>query len=221
MGSVKSISKTEQRLIVQTPHRCRLAALIMMLTGLRTGELLALSWSDIDLDSKRLNVCKHAVKTSPNCYQIMPGTKTGKTRFVNIPDNMCIYLRSEMKNAKSPIVFPKTDGSYNTPSSWSSAWKSYMNTINHYYSDSGASKFNPHGYPKLIHINPHQLRHTYATLLYVSGTDALIASKLMGHSSVQITLDIYTHLAEEFKSLDISNFNCYLNSDLCQNEIFS
>lgn len=89
-----------------------------------------------------------------------------------------------------------------------------MNHLNWHYADCPGSKFDPNGYPKMLTIKPHQLRHTYATLLYLSGTDPLTASKLLGHSSVQLTLDIYTHLDEQYKTLDITNFNNFLENDL-------
>lgn len=192
----------------------------MMFTGLRTGELLALEWSDVDLVSKRIHVHRHTVKISSNQFISEEGTKTGKTRFVTIPDNMCTYLANEKKKSTSIYVFPKTDGTMNTPSSFKSAWNSYINTLN--FEDyrrnfnGEISKFDPKGYPKNIKINPHQLRHTYATLLYISKTDPLTASKLLGHSSVQLTLDIYTDLETQYKTLDISNFNSYLSNDLCR-----
>lgn len=217
---VSDISKTEQLLIINTPHRCRIAALIMMFMGLRTNELLALRWKNIDLIEKKAYICERAVKDDFNSYIISPDTKNGKSRYVTIPDNLCKLFANELKTAKSEYVFPRTDGTLHTPSSWKSAWRSYMNTINHSYynhiQNTNLSIHNPKGYPRLIDIKPHQLRHTYATLLYVSGTNVLVASKLLGHSSVQITLDIYTHLDEEYKTLDISNFNSYLSNDLCR-----
>ena len=213
---VQAISKTEQVLILNTPHRCRTAALLMMLMGLRTSEMLALEWKNIDFIDKRAYICKHAVKTSPNSYEIKPGTKTGGSRYVTIPDNLCQYLLNERKKSRSKFVFPKTDGKMNTPSSWRSVWKSFIGALSFNFTEQTQSKYCPKGYPKVIDINPHQLRHTYATLLYVSGTDPLTASKLLGHASVQITLDIYTHLDEQYKTLDISNFNNYLTTDLCK-----
>ena len=63
-------------------------------------------------------------------------------------------------------------------------------------------------------FNAHQLRHTYATLLYISGVDVKTASQLLGHSSITITLDIYTHLEKQFQTLNIQKFDNYIKSDL-------
>lgn len=211
---VNGITKVEQNLIINTMHRCRIAALIMMLMGLRTSEMLALQWRNIDFDSKRAYIGERASRVSSNRYQVKAGNKRADFRYVTIPDNLCSYLYKEMKNAKSNLVFPKTDGTLNTPSSWRSAWTSYNNTLSYNYCKQTQSKYSPKGYPKLIEIDAHQLRHTYATLLYLSGMDALAASKLLGHKSVKTTLDIYTDLDTEFEAIDISNFNEYLSSDL-------
>ena len=91
-----------------------------------------------------------------------------------------------------------------TASSFDSAWKSFNNALNYaYYIKCGGdtNQFDPHGDPKQISIKCHQLRHTYAILLYLSKTDMFLASKLMGHASVQITLDIYTDLDNKYQAL--------------------
>lgn len=218
---IKAISKEEQELILETSHRCQIPALLMMLTGLRVSEVLALEWNDIDFKNKIIYVRKHVVHVSTNKYEIRSGTKNGKSRCVTVPDNLCSFLYLKKADSKSSLIFSKTDGNLNTPSSWKSAWRGYINSLNweSYKKNLGEkeniSKFDPKGYPKTIKIHPHQLRHTYATLLYFAKVDPLTASKLLGHSTVQLTLDTYTHLDNEYKKLDISNFNDYLSSDLC------
>ena len=76
-------------------------------------------------------------------------------------------------------------------------------------------KYSPTKTPQFIsRFTPHQLRHTYATLLYVSGVDVLTASQLLGHSNITTTLAIYTHLDKKFKELNIKKFDNYIKSDL-------
>ena len=210
---VKAISTDLQELIRTTPHRCQLAALIMMYMGLRRGEVIALEWSDFDFEKKTVHVCKHAVQISANQFQIYPGTKNGKCRYITVPDDMIDFLYKTYIKAPTSKVFTQTNGNLHTPSSFASVWRSYNNELNYVkatQNNGSVSKFDPKGYDKSFKINPHQLRHTYATLLYLSGTDMLTASKLMGHSSVTLTLDIYTHLDEEYKQPSIEKFNEYL-----------
>lgn len=220
-NEVDAIGREEQELILTIPHRCQLAALLMMLAGLRTSEVLALEWNDIDFDNKVIYIWHHTQKVDTNKFEVKYATKNKKTRYVTIPDSLCAFLFTQKPQSKSSLVFPKTDGTLHTPSSWNSAWRGYINSLNweaykKKYSDcKSISKFDPKGYPKTIKIAPHQLRHTYASLLYFSKVDPLTGSKLLGHATVEFTLNTYTHLDEEHKRLDISNFNDYLSSDLC------
>ena len=55
-----------------------------------------------------------------------------------------------------------------------------------------------------------ELSSTWSTMLYFAGVDILTASKLMGHSNVRITLEIYTHLDERYKQLNIDKYNQYI-----------
>ncbi len=63
-------------------------------------------------------------------------------------------------------------------------------------------------------ITAHYLRHTYATLLYLSGVDVLTASKLLGHANVKTTITIYTHLDELMKSKSVDKLDNYLSLSL-------
>lgn len=60
-------------------------------------------------------------------------------------------------------------------------------------------------------LHPHMLRHTYATTLYRAGVDLRTAQKLMGHSSIQVTADIYTHLEQEDSLHVADKLNEYLS----------
>lgn len=63
-------------------------------------------------------------------------------------------------------------------------------------------------------ITAHYLRHTYATLLYLSGVDVLTAAKLLGHSNVKTTIAIYTHLDDLMLSKSVDKLDSYLSSSL-------
>lgn len=216
------LSKRQQELVMIVEHRTKTAAIIMMMCGLRLGEVLALKWDDIDFKNKKISLTKSAEQISPNQYEITPHTKNGKDRYVPIPDNIINYLKNQCKEAESYLICPKTDGNLQTPSSYKQMWNSYQKEINYQEykfkqiqnNENINSKFSPNGVPKVIDsFTAHQLRHTYCTLLYFSGVDAVTASKLMGHSSIEITLKIYTHLDEQFKQYNISKFNNYLKQN--------
>ncbi|MDD6489305.1 MAG: site-specific integrase [Clostridia bacterium] len=214
----RALTCVEQQLIATTPHKCKTAALIMMLCGLRAGELLALQWSDVDLYNQVIQVHHRVQRTAPNEFTVTNGTKNGKCRKVPIPIDLSMYLQKVKNNCKSIYVCPKQDGNLHTPSSWKSAWKSYWLELNLAAFGGNRNKFDSKGVPIVLdNITPHMLRHTYATLLYKSGVDVLVASKLMGHSNVQITLDIYTHLDEENVDKNIQCLNDYLKDNFHHN----
>lgn len=74
------------------------------------------------------------------------------------------------------------------------------------------SKFDPvrRGGHVIQEFTPHQLRHTYCSMLYDAGVDVLTAKELMGHEDVQTTLGIYTHLSKARKAKSIESLNEYL-----------
>lgn len=206
----RALTKEEQRWIVETPHRAQTAAMIMMYAGLRRGELTALTWNDIDLDNKTITVNKSYNFRTRQVKS--PKTKSGY-RTVFIPDILCEYLKNVKKN--NILVFPASSGKIMSSTAWKRLWESYMLDLDIKY---GRSVKKQSKYAPMKHIysiqtfTPHCLRHTYCTLLYESGVDILVAKELMGHSDIQTTLDIYTHLSQEHKVKDIDKLNTMLSN---------
>lgn len=220
---VSPITSEQQQLVIDVDHRGKIAAVIMMFMGLRTGELLALEWNDVDLDKLQVSVNKRLQKVDGNKYILSEGTKNGENRFVSIPENLGAWLSKQKSIAKSYLVCPNRSGELNTPTQWKRLWESYQNAINYYcYTQKCKSLdikpekiFSPNKIPRVVSsFNPHQLRHTYATMLYISGVDTLTARELLGHSNIETTLKIYTHLDKKFKQLNITKFDNYIKSDL-------
>ncbi len=227
---VSAITPEQQQLVIDVEHRAQIAAVIMMFMGLRTGEVLALEWDDIDLQNYKVTINKRTQRINTNKYVIVPGTKNGKNRYVSIPANLSDWLNKQKVTATSYLVMPNKQGELNSPTQWKRLWETYQYDINYYcYVKKCKSqnkpyhkKYYPHGIPRVINkFNPHQLRHTYATLLYFSGVDVLTASELLGHSNISTTLKIYTHLDKEFKQLNITKFNNYIKRDLDINKIIN
>ena len=63
---------------------------------------------------------------------------------------------------------------------------------------------------RIPNITAHWLRHTYATLLYLSGVDILTAKEQLGHADIQTTLNIYTHLDTIYKQKQVLKLDEYL-----------
>lgn len=203
----RALTDVEQKLIVKTSHRARIGALIMMLAGLRRGELIPLTWDDVDLDNLSICINKSVEEKKGNRFDIKSGTKNGKWgRLIKIPLDLAIQIQEAKKNSKSRYICCKCDGNMHTPTSWKQMWNSYINTI---------IKKNPEATNTGIgDITAHYLRHTYATLLYISGVDVITASELMGHSNIKTTLAIYTHLKETTVLKSVDKFDDYVTKTL-------
>jgi len=220
---IEAINEYQISVITEFDNKTQLAALIMMFMGLRTGELLALRWRDFDFDNNIVSINKRCSRVSGNRFEVKPGTKNGKCREVPVPSSIHDWLECKWLQATTELVFPNKDGGLHTPTSWKRCWSTYQNDLNyHVYCEKciekgikAKSKFCPTGIPDMnVSFNAHQLRHTYATLLYLSRVDVLTAKELMGHSNIQTTLGIYTHLDEKFKKINIVQFDDYIKKEL-------
>lgn len=107
----RALTLTEQKLIICTPHRARIGALVMMLAGLRRGELIPFTWDDIDLNNFRISVTKSVEEKQPNRFVEKNGTKDGKWgRMIDIPVDLAIELEEAKENATSKYVCCKANG---------------------------------------------------------------------------------------------------------------
>lgn len=206
----RALTATEQGLIISTPHRARVGALVMMLAGLRRGELIPLTWDDIDLDNLKISVTKSAESRNSNRLTVKSGTKTSWGRVVDITLDLALVLQDAKAHARSKYVCPKTDGEMHTLMSWRRMWSSYIKAL---CKAPGAEQTSIH------EITAHYLRHTYATLLYLSGVDVLTAAKLLGHSNVKTTIAIYTHLDDLMLSKSVDKLDSYLSSALFRSPV--
>ena len=195
----RALSDSEQKTILAVEHRGKLPAMIMMYAGLRRGELLALTWNDIDLNNRTITITKSA-EVLNNQINIKDGAKTkSSVRVVNIPSALSEYLVDCKAKATSDIVCCSAKGAYMSLTAWRRMWQSYIHALQE-------------ANPLMPDFTPHWLRHTYATILYHAGVDVLTAKELLGHSKIQTTLDIYTHLDSQFKSKNIDKLDSFLDA---------
>ena len=206
------IGETERKLILDTctGHRMGIPALIMLYTGIRKGELIALTWNDIDLDAERLSVNKAATFHNNTVSIKTPKTKSG-LRTVPIPKLIIPMVRATKEAAESEQVCPSVKGELMTHTAYNSAWNSYLHFLNLKAGGRDASRSNPK-VQAIEAFTAHQLRHTYATMLYDAGVDIKSAQKFLGHSNIQVTLKIYTHLSEGKEQAAVEALNQFLGA---------
>ncbi len=164
--------------IVQDPENVGYSAVAFeMETGLRAGELLALKWSDIELDRCRMKV--HATIINPQytnqaSYQDSAKSKSSNRILPLTPKAVAILKRLKMKRTTEWVF--EQDGKRYTYQKLTYQTKKLCREAGIKY----------HG--------EHVFRHTFATNCYYKGIDIKILSRMMGHSSVQVTYNIYVNL---------------------------
>lgn len=164
---------------------------LMSYTGLRQGEALALKWSDIDFENKKITVDKTAARIKEKQTLQTPKTKNSK-RVISIDPTTLSILKSWKKDQikiyfKNGKHFEGDDNFIFT--NQRGEWVHIHNFIRYFNRFIADYKLKP--------ITPHGLRHTHASLLFNAGVEPKNISDRLGHSTVQITLDLYTHITEE------------------------
>lgn len=167
---------------------------LMSYTGLRQGEALALKWSDIDFENKKITVNKTAARIKEKQTLQTPKTKNSK-RVISI-DSATLSILKSWKKDQIKIYFKNGkhfEGDENFIfTNQRGEWVHIHNFIRYF------KRFIADH--KLKQITPHGLRHTHASLLFSAGVEPKNISDRLGHSTVQITLDLYTHITEEQRS---------------------
>ena len=206
-GERRALTETEMQRVMEFEHRAKPSAMLMMLSGLRRGEATALQWNDIDFVRNTISVTK-----SYNFKQKEFKTpKNGKARIVSVPQMLIDYLQTLPK--VSPFVLTNAKGGMMTEDSWKRLYQSYMTDLNIQYGFGGqdVSKYSPIKIPMIINtFTPHELRHTFCTIMYEAGIDAMTAKEQMGHSDIQTTLSIYTHLSQQHKETQVNKLDAFL-----------
>lgn len=156
------------------------------MTGVRRGELLGLSWDAVDLDAGRLAITRTLIsgKGAPRFSE--PKTKRGR-RSVALDAGTVDALREHRERqlderlAWGPayedhgLVFCREDGTPIWP-------RTFSRSFDHHVRDAGLPK-----------IRLHDLRHTHATLALEAGVHPKVVQEWLGHASIAITLDTYSH----------------------------
>lgn len=168
-------------------------AYFLLYTGLRKGEALALTYGDIDFKNNIISVTKSIEHHNNTPHLKLPKTEAG-IRNVPLLNNVKAILPKKYKN--NDIVFSQ-NGNYMTSSYFNKNWQKYKK-------DSG------------IDVTPHQLRHTFATLLYEWNIDVKDSQTLLGHSDIATTRNIYTHVRKSRLEYTADIINKRLSSS-CQN----
>lgn len=167
-----------------------LPILLLVMTGLRRGELLALRWEDIDFKNSVIKVRNNLVRGEKGFIIKQPKSESG-VRDIHLGSDIMSVLRTAKKQYMTDaltygigfqcleFVIHKEDGSPYSPDAISQKWRRFL-------------KAN-----KLPQIRLHDLRHSNATALIQAGVNPKVVQQRLGHSDVNITLNTYTHVLPE------------------------
>jgi integrase len=162
-------------------------ALLGLMCGMRRGEIAALRWGAVDLDTGRLRVMQSAEQTRAGVRYKEP--KSGQARAIALSPavvaelrahrvrQMEMHLRLGLRMNAESFEVARADGAPYAPDTISNEWR----------------RVPLNGLPR---VRFHDLRHTHASHMLASGAHPKIASERLGHSRVGITLDLYSHVVE-------------------------
>ncbi len=181
-----ALSRSQLRHFLEVTSGTRWHGLWTLLgtTGLRLGEALGLTWRDVDLETGKL-IVQRSLQRQPGGGLVFVPPKTERSRrTVHLPELARLALLAQRQ--KQPcsavnggcrdLVFLSLRGGPVEPSE-----------INHALT----KELHRAGLP---HIRVHDLRHTTASILLEAGTHPKIVQDLLGHSTIRLTLDTYSHL---------------------------
>jgi integrase len=203
-------SEETMRLIEAAKGERLYAAIVLALsTGLRRGELLALKWEDVDFENKLLYVRRNLVtirnqegRTKTRNVEQSPKTKTSN-RILPLSDELIDLLKEHQRKQEEDkttfgegyqdngFVFCTTKGTPISPRNFSR----FVARI--------AEKAGLKG------VSPHTLRHTFATRLAELGVYPTVVQKLLGHATVDVSMEVYSHVFPDVERDAIENLSLH------------
>lgn len=171
----------------------------LLYTGLRIGELCALTWGDINLEAGLITVNKDiAVSSEPGRkYVLKESTKTGRSRQVALTQNGILAFQRIPK--RGFYIFPGKHTPFCTPDIYRRRYNAVFQALNE---ELRSEHKGPGAAPQVPMLSPHKCRHTYATFLLDSGANIRAVQDQLGHSRITTT-EIYTHVDIESRKANV------------------
>lgn len=185
------------KVLAEAVKGTRAYTFIMLLryTGLRKGEALGLMWSDINWYDRLLTVNRSVVYPDGHKEGVLnPEMKSSAAhRTIPIVSPLFELLQAEQKKSKSLYVFSTKEGGYLTEASFRRMW----DLVTRRQAKNSSSYRDLVAKPITFDVHPHLLRHTCVTAWVEAGLDPKEVQYLAGHSSIDVTMEIYAHYREQ------------------------
>lgn len=187
---IQTLTPEQAQHLLEVAHDHRLEALltVALATGMRRGEILALRWKDINLEKRHLQIRHTVGHVAGHGYiETEPKTKRSRRSLIlpqKVIDALHHHYLTQLEEQKKAgaswedhdLVFSNKHGGY-----LSSGTLFHMFTV--LLKDAG-----------LPHMRFHDLRHSAATILLTMGIHPKVVQELLGHSTISMTMDIYSHV---------------------------
>jgi integrase len=190
----------------------RLPIAVLIGTGLRRGECLALKWGDVDLDAGRMTI-RRTLELVKGQVKEKPPKTARSARSLALPPFVVAALREQqvlqgkarlrlgMGNAaETDYVFDRSDrrGAPWNPDTFGSRFYSLVRR------------------KKLPVVRLHDLRHSFASLSLVAGADLKLISAALGHSTIAITANVYAHVTQSLQEAHASRLDSLLGATVSE-----
>lgn len=181
-------------------------ALLAIYTGMRSGEILGLKWSDVSFDTRKIHLKGNLVYINKVGFRFHEGKTKSSNRTISIPDTVVADLRkyktdqNKIRLSYGPeykdhdLIVCAKDGNPLFDEPISLRLKTIMKEI---------------GVPV---IRVHDFRHTHATIMLKLGEHPKVVSERLGHSNIQMTLNRYSHVTIDMQEEASDRFESAMNT---------
>ena len=204
LPSTDSLSTLEHYLLIHCEEDTCLGILIAFHTGIRIGELSALTWHDIDLKEGLLYIRKNILRVKNENANLSPYRKMTKvinqspktsdsSRIVPLPEKLIALLQQYQKPSDSYVI-SGVKNPWAEPRTIQYRFRNILEKC------------------RIEYFNFHTLRHAFATRCVSMGLDVKSLSEILGHSSIQITLNLYVHTTIQQKKQFMRQYDSFSNA---------
>ena len=167
-------------------HKDGLAVILMLEYGIRKGEVLALNKADIDFAENIIHI-RHSVADIKNKntgkVEVLLKPPKNKQSYRDIP--ITAEIAEMLKTVETDYIFANTKGGLYSPHNWTNRnYKRFMEDMQAHYKKQGVD---------IPILNPHELRHTRATIWVNSGKNLFAVAAILGHSDLKMLQQRYAH----------------------------